>query len=197
MRTAILTRHGETEFSVRGAVNGDPAGACPLTAEGISQARRLGRMLAGDPIDLCVTSEFPRAIETADVALIGRDVPRLVLPELNDPRPGAFEGRALVDYRQWARSAPSDEVPPGDGESRVELVGRYARGYRRILELPEPVVLVVGHSLATAYVLEALQGRDPAPAIPLVPYAEPHYVEADELEQAIARLETWSLAPTW
>jgi broad specificity phosphatase PhoE len=195
--TAILVRHGESEFSARGAVNGDPKGSCPLTPAGAEQARRLGRLLAETELDLCVTSEFPRVIDTADLALDGRDVPRLVVPELNDPRPGAFEGGNLADYRQWARSATSSDAPPGDGETRHALVMRLARGYRRVLARPEQTVLVVGHSLPIAYVLEALDGRAPSPSIPLVPYAEPHRLGAAELERAVEVLEDWTRAPTW
>jgi broad specificity phosphatase PhoE len=197
VETAILVRHGETEYSVRGEVNGDPVGSCPLTRTGVQQARRLGRLLAEERIDLCVTSEFPRAVETADLALDGRSVPRLVVADLNDPHPGDFEGGLLADYRRWARESSSADVPPGNGESRRELAVRYARGYRTVLARPERVVLVVGHSLPTAYVLEALNGRDPARTVPLVPYAEPHPVDAEELERAVERLEAWSLAPTW
>lgn len=197
VETAILVRHAESEFSVREAVSGDPAVDCPLTEAGRDQARRLGRLLDGEAIDLCVTTEFPRTTETADLALDGRDVPRLVLPELNDPRAGSFEGGALAEYRKWAHAAGSGEVPPGGGESRRELVRRYARGYRKVLERPEPVVLVVGHSLPTAYVLEALDGRGPARAIPLVEYAHPYRIAATALERAVELLEAWSAAPTW
>ena len=154
-------------------------------------------MLAGDEIDLCVTTEFPRTVETAELALDGRTVPRIAIAELNDPRYGSFEGGPLADYRAWAGASTSSDEPPGDGESRVALVERYARGYRQVLERPERVVLVVGHSLPTAYVLEALEGRDPAPIVPLVEYAQPHRLAAGALAGAVARLEGWARAPTW
>ena len=79
MEEAILSRHGESEYSVRGAINGDPTVAVALTEEGREQARRLGELLGDEPIELCVTSEFQRVRETADLALAGRGVPRLVL----------------------------------------------------------------------------------------------------------------------
>ena len=77
MELAILARHAESEFSVRGAMNGDPATACPLTDEGRDQAHRLGEALRDDRIDFAVVTEFARTVETADLALAGRDVPRL------------------------------------------------------------------------------------------------------------------------
>jgi broad specificity phosphatase PhoE len=199
VESAILVRHGESEFSARGSVSGDPQVACPLTAVGREQARRLGRLLAGEEIDVCVTSEFPRTVETAELALAERDVPRVVFPELNDPRAGAFEGGEFAEYLTWARapSTGSGDRPPGGGESRRALVARYARGYRKVLRRPEHTVLVVGHSLPTSYVLEALDGRGPSRVIPLIAYAEPHRVSAADLERAVGRLEDWSRAPTW
>jgi broad specificity phosphatase PhoE len=144
-----------------------------------------------------VTSEFDRTRRTADLALAGRDVPRLVLPELNDPRYGRFEGGPLETYRYWASSAASRTVPPGEGESRLSIVARYASGFRAILGRPEETVLVVCHSLPVAYVLEAREGRVPARRVALVDYAFPYRLSADELLRAIELLEGWARDPTW
>jgi alpha-ribazole phosphatase len=197
MRRAILVRHGETTFNVERLVNGDLAVACPLTERGEEQARRLGEQVAGERIDLCVTSEFERAQRTADLALDGRDVPRVVLRELNDPRYGSFEGALLEDYRAWAGSAPSSTEAPGGGESRVAIVERYVRGFRAVLERPEETVLVVSHSLPVAYVLAAEAGDPPGPRVPLVDCAHPYRLAAGELERAVALLDAWVAEPTW
>src|SRR5919206_2235720 len=101
MDAVILARHGESELSAAGLVSGDPAEPRGLTEIGREQARRLGERLAEEPIDLCVTSEFARVRQTADLALAGRDVPRLVVPELNDIRFGAFEGKPFDEYMTW------------------------------------------------------------------------------------------------
>jgi probable phosphoglycerate mutase len=197
MERAILVRHGESEFSARRAVSGDPTVDCPLTDEGRAQAARLAPTLAGEPIDICVTSAFGRTQETADVLLQGRDVPRLVVPDLNDPDAGAFEGGPLDDYVAWAHSHGPLDVPPGGGESRAAIVRRYARGFRTVLERPEETVLVVIHSLPIAYLRSALDGRNPAAAMDLVPYCEALRVDADELEGAVARLERWAADPVF
>ena len=194
---AIHVRHGESEFSARRAVNGDPTVACPLTESGREQARRLAQELSGEHVDLAVTSEFGRTHETADVLLGGRDVPRLVAADLNDPAAGAFEGGPLDDYVAWAHShGPLDE-PPGGGESRAAIVRRYARGFRTVLERPEETILVAIHSLPIAYLRAAVEGRDPAAAMGLVPYCEAFRVTAAELEQAVARLERWAADPVF
>jgi broad specificity phosphatase PhoE len=192
----VLARHGESERSVEGLTNGDPRVACALTATGREEARRLGIELADDPIDLCVISEFERVRETADLALAGRDVPRLVLADLNDIRFGEYEGRPLTEYRAWAHSHGPEDVVPG-GDSRAGTVARYVRAYRTILARPEEPVLVVAHGLPVRYVLDALEGRDPAAAVAQVPYAEPFRLSARELEAAVRRLESWVDSPAW
>ena len=197
MEQAFLTRHAESESSTRGLTNGDPRTAVPLTAEGREQARRLGDLLADTELDLCVTSEFERTQETADLALAGRDVARIVLPGLNDIRFGAFEGGPLRDYRAWARAHGPEESAPGGGESRVETVRRYVDAYRDLLARSERTILVVAHGLPVRYVLDAAAGRAPAPAVAQVPYADPFTVQRDDLSVAVACLEAWLLAPGW
>jgi 2,3-bisphosphoglycerate-dependent phosphoglycerate mutase len=197
MQRVLLTRHAESEFSVRGLTNGDPSVACGLTVEGRAQAQRLGELLADAPLDLCVTSEFERTRETAEIVLAGRSVPRLVLPALNDIRFGEFEGKPLADYRAWAHAHGPGEPAPGGGESRVETVRRYVDAYRDLLARSERTILVVAHGLPVRYVLDAAAGRAPAPAVAQVPYAVPFTLQRDDLSVAVARLEAWVLAPGW
>ena len=197
MDVVFFARHGESAYSARGALNGDPGVSCPLTDVGREQARRLGRALASERIDLCVTSEFERAIETADVALGGRDVPRLVVAELNDPRYGSYEGGLLAEYQRWAHAADALAEPPGGGESRGRLAARYARGLRIVLERPEARVLVVAHALPIRYVLNAASGLDPTQVLEPVAYAELHRLDAGELARAVERLAAWSAAPAF
>lgn len=197
MDAVILARHGESELSVVGRTNGDPGTSCALTATGREQARRLGQLLAEDDLGLCVVSEFQRAQETADLALEGREVPRLVLPELNDIRFGEFEGRALTEYRAWAHAHGPEEVAPGGGDSRAETVRRYVRAYRELLARPEETILVVAHGLPVRYVLDAADGRNPAAAVAHVAYAEAFVFDAETLDEAVARLALWVEKPVW
>lgn len=192
MRTAILARHAESEFSVRAAVSSDPALKVGLTPAGKGQARGLGRALEGEPIDVCVVTEFERTRRTAELALEGRDIKILVVPELNDPRAGRFDGGPLDEFRAWSWAHGSADEPPGGGESRLALASRLSRGYRRVLERPEETVLVVGHALPMAYVLGG-----PTRRIDMLDYVTPYRLSRGELEAGIDRLEAWAAAPTW
>ncbi len=197
MERLILARHAETDWNVRRVVNGDPAVAVALSERGRGEARRLGEELAGETIDLCATSPFPRTQETADIALAGRAVPRLVVAELGDPGYGSFEGGSLDDYRTWAWSQPSSTAPPGAGESRAAIVERYTRGFRRLLRLPDETVLAICHSLPVAYAIAALEGRAPEPKVPLVQNAHPYRCTRAKLERVVEILEGWCAFPTW
>ena len=192
-----MVRHGESEYSVDLRLNGEVGANVGLTERGREEARALAAALADEPIDLCATSPFRRTIETADLALEGRSVPRLVVPELGDPRYGPYEGATLEEYRVWADSARSDARPSDDGESRLEIVARYARALRILLGLPGETILVVTHSLPIAYVLSTRNRELPRPRVPLVAHAAVYPFTAGELERAADALETWAAAPTW
>jgi 2,3-bisphosphoglycerate-dependent phosphoglycerate mutase len=197
MERALFVRHGESTFSAKALVNGNPAVACPLTELGRQQARQLGERLTGEPIGLCVITEFSRTSETADLVLGDRDVPRLVVPELNDPFYGEFEGRALADYRTWAAAHGPEDVPPGGGETRLAIAVRYVRGFQIVLARPESTVLVVCHSLPIAFAVAGADGRGPRAKMPLITYAEPHVLYSDQLAQAVERLEAWTRDPVY
>ena len=198
MKRLLLARHGESEYSVRGLLNGDSSIDVGLTAVGEKQARRLGGLLARQPLDLCVVSELGRTRATADLALAGRGVPLEVWPEFNDPRAGRFEGLHLDEYRGWAWSAGSGEDAPGGGESRLAAISRFVRAYRALCERPEPAILAVVHALPIAYVLQALDGEPPLPRMDRpIEYARPYTLHRDELARALALLEAWSSQPTW
>jgi len=193
----LFVRHGESEFSVKELVNGDPSVSCGLTEVGRQQAEQLGERLAGEPIGLCAVTEFPRTHETADLVLGDRDLPRLVLPELNDPFYGEFEGGSLSEYRRWAATHGPVDEPPGGGESRVAIVTRYVGGFNTLLDRPESTLLVVCHSLPIALAVAGADGRGPRAKMPMITYAEPHVLYEEQLDQAAERLEEWIRNPVY
>jgi broad specificity phosphatase PhoE len=192
MERLLLTRHAQSESGAHGEVNGDLRFPARLTELGRGQARALARSLAGEPIDLCATSEFPRTIETAELALEGRSVPRLVLPDLNEIGFGAFEGRPLAEYRVWAVAHDSEQGGPGGAEARAGAARRFVRGFRELLAREERSLLVVSHALAIRYLLSG-----PAALVQPVPLAEAHVLSRGEAVALVERLEAWTQAPSW
>jgi probable phosphoglycerate mutase len=191
MRLLLLARHGQSLFNVDGVVNGDPAVDRGLSALGSDEARKLGRQVAGVALDLCIVSEFPRAQQTARLALEGREaIPTQVDPELNDIRIGALEGDTLAAYRTWKHAHTRGEAFP-DGESLDDAARRYARAYERLLENDADAILCVCHEIPDRYAVNAAGGSDDLDA-PLhdVANATPYVFDAAGLRRAVERLLT-------
>lgn len=194
MRALILVRHGLAGSNRDGTASCTVPGE-GLTAEGVEQARRLGALLRGEAIDLGVASELLRTSETLELALAGRDVPRIVVPELNEIDFGSFDGGRLDDYRAWAAGELPTTRAPGGGESRADAAARFARGLRTLIGRPEGVVLVAGHALPIRYVLDAASGLAPAARMQPVEHAVPYRVCVRDARAAADLLEEWSAAP--
>ena len=191
MRVLFLARHGQSLFNVDRVVNGDPRLDRGLSPLGIAEARTLHGQIAGVSIDLCVVSEFPRAQETANLALEGRDeIPREVDPDLNDIRIGELEGKALQDYRDWKRAHAHADAFPG-GESLDDAACRYAAAYDRLLRRDEETILCVCHEIPVRYAVNAAAGSaDLDGPIHDIANATPYVFDAVGLERAARRLAT-------
>lgn len=196
MERLILARHALAGSNRDGLASCSIPGP-ELTPEGIEQARRLGESLASEPIALGVATSMRRTQETLELALDGRAVTRLVVPELDEIRYGSFDGGLLDDYRAWARSEPPTVRAPGGGDSRADAAARYARGLRLVLERPEPVVLLVGHALLLRYLLDGARGLVPAALITPVEHATPYELSAEEALAAADLLDGWSRSPAF
>jgi broad specificity phosphatase PhoE len=189
VRLFVLSRHGESTLNLEHRINGDPAVPAALSELGREQARRLGVQVAHLPLDLCVTTRFPRTHETARIALEGRDVPFVQEPLLDDVRIGELEGRTIDEYRAWKRDHHRSDPFPG-GESLDDAAARYARGFRALLALDAETVLVVCHEIPIRYALNAAAGSDDVDGPEHdVANATPYLFEAAALERAAARLE--------
>jgi probable phosphoglycerate mutase len=190
VRLFVVIRHAHSTLNVEDRVNGDPSIPVHLTDDGRAEAERLGHQLAHVPFELCVHTRFPRTSETADAVLRGRNVPRLEEPLLDDIDVGELEGETIADYRAWKRVHARGDPFPG-GESLDEAALRYARGYRRLLERPEQVMLVVGHEIALRYALNAAAGSDDLDAPEhAIPNATPYLFDDTALARAAARIDS-------
>ena len=195
MRLLLLARHGQSLFNVDGIVNGDPARDRGLSAQGGEEAAALGQQVAAVQIDLCVVSRFPRAQETARIALgeaRAAAVPRVVDGDLDDIRIGELEGRTLADYRTWKHGRSRDEPFPG-GESLDDAARRYADAYERILRRDEKTVLCICHEIPVRYAINMASGSEQFDA-PLhdVRNATPYVFDAAGLQRAVERLRRCS-----
>jgi len=188
MRLFLLLRHGQSLFNVDDVVNGDPSLDRGLSKQGIEEAERLAGELAALPLHLVVVSPFPRAVQTANIALDGRDVPHLVDEELGDVRIGELEGASLDAYRDAPAHSNRKERFPG-GESLDEAALRYAGACERLLARDEPVTLVVCHEIPVRYVVNAAAGSDELNGpLRYVANATPYLFDEVSLRRAVDRI---------
>ena len=186
-----LVRHAETVLGARGVVNGDPSVPNGLTEKGLEQARDVAERLAGENIDVAVTTAFVRTKETAAVILAGRDIETVAVTDLNDPRQGKFEGQPFAFYAQWMETTGMTDRIPGGGESQLDAVTRYAKGWRTVCEI-DGDILVVAHAFPISVALELHNGsppllkrnyeRDPK-------FAELNVLDKDRLRQGLDVLD--------
>ena len=131
MRTSSSPATEKRASNAAGIVSGIPPGE-GLTDAGRHDARLLGVALERTPIDLGVATEFLRTKETLALALVGRDVPHVVLPQLERdpvrrlrrraahgvPRVGVVGGAGRARRPAAARAAPRSRPASPTGSRR-------------------------------------------------------------------------------
>jgi broad specificity phosphatase PhoE len=188
MRLFLVVRHGQSLFNVDKVVNGDPALDRGLSEQGIEEAEGLAGQLAALPLDLVAVSPFPRALQTASIALAGREVPQLVDEQLADVRIGELEGASLDAYRESPAHSNRKERFPG-GESLDDAALRYAGAFERLLAREEPTTLVVCHEIPVRYLVNAAAGSGELNGpLKYVANAEPYLFDEESLGRAISRI---------
>ena len=200
MQRLILVRHAHALSNVRDAVSGLPPGR---RAE---RARRRGRRwrCARRSRASRSTSRSPASSSARrrrwSSRSVGRDVPRLVLPDWNEIHFGRFEAGPLAAYSDWAwTSRGRCDLPGWRREPRRGRgpPGRRARGAPR--RVPRQSILAVGHALPVRYVLDAVRrplprGDGSAPCSTPCPY---RLSAAEQVAAAGRALRRWSAAPAF
>ncbi len=194
MKRLILARHAHAASNSGSFVNAVPPGG-GLSEAGRGEALGLGAVLATEPVGVGFSSRLARTQETLELALAGRDVPRIVEPLLDEIGFGSFEGGPLAAYRAWAWENEPAAPCPGGGESRADAARRLAKALGVLLERPEETLLVIGHAMPVRYVVDASDGRFPAARLEAVAHATPLRLERQAVELAAETLARWAEAP--
>lgn len=188
--TTYILRHGQTNYSKRYLVNGDPTKHIHLNEEGRQSLNRAWTTVPLHAVETWLTSEFPRARQTTSL-LMGVPAGKLISDaQLNELAYGEFEGGPFLEYAVWLDSHGAGQRPPGARESQREGIRRMLIGVLAALEHPGPRVLV-GHGLLVSVLLwhRDRPAGEPMPLFfPEAPYVEPIAIEDDELPLVITAL---------
>ncbi len=115
-------RHGEAEHNLNQIMNGDPSKQFHLTKLGRQQIEEAALTVKDIPLEIIFTSEFPRAIETAEIINKYHQIPIIRDKRLNDLVSGV-ESQTYSFYKEQQRMAVKEqEIHPekvrlNDGES--------------------------------------------------------------------------------
>jgi broad specificity phosphatase PhoE len=142
--TLVLLRHGETPLNVTRVLQ--PADT-PLSSNGRAQALALAARLARRPLAGLVSSDLPRALQTAQAIAAATGLAIETSALLQERNFGELRGRPY-DTLGYDPIASEDE-PPG-GESGPVFRARVARAFGWILARQEALrgtLAVVSHGL--------------------------------------------------
>ena len=151
MTTIYLARHGQTEENLMRIFQGHLPGT--LTADGIKQARDLGKELENVSIDCVLSSDLKRVIDTINYAIANRHLPWEKSELLRE-----------IDWGKWTGltiDSVDKQNPPEDAETKEML---YERGKRIVEYIKKKYsgrnVLIVAHGLINRSIQAHILGVD-------------------------------------
>lgn len=151
--TLLLVRHGETVDNVRKIMQGQTQGE--LTEHGKEQARELAAKMENEKVDVFVSSDLRRSVDTCAIVAAPHGVGRdgiVQTPLLRERDWGGFTGRYIPDLK--------DAVWPDDIETIDELRNRAQRFLNFVKEnFRGKTVLAVGHGIVNKAIQSVCLGK--------------------------------------
>ncbi len=179
MTTFYFVRHGTSQANLDNEVSLPDT---PLTKQGESEARRVGRQLKKEGISIIVCSPYPRARRTAEIIAKELKIKDIeVIDDLRERGLGGLEGHK--------HDRKHSEYYTVEGEADVEprgvLIARCEAALAKIKKLSEQgTVLAVGHTMAGYHLLQVAAGKrllsdfDPPRDIPHDTYKKVTIIDA-------------------
>lgn len=147
--TIFLIRHGETVDNALQIMQGQTQGE--LNEQGKEQARQVAQRLAGEPVDVFISSDLHRAIQTAEIIAEPHGLPIITTSLLRERDWGSFTGRFIPDLK--------GEVWPDDIESEPALLQRALAFLQYVTTTyPGKRVVAVGHGIINKAILAVYAG---------------------------------------
>jgi probable phosphoglycerate mutase len=125
----FFVRHGESGWNVNGIAQGQSLSAPGLTQKGRTHADAVASSLVDLGVDLVVSSDLQRAVETARPIAIALGLPLAVDSRLRERSLGTIEGRPQIESPTYELGITNGIVTdpdarPKGGESVRELYNR-------------------------------------------------------------------------
>lgn len=159
--TFFYVRHGRTEYNQAGIIQGQVDS--PLCPEGIPVLKETGEILRKVPFTKCFSSPFPRAVNTAEILLAGRDIPVIPLDALKEMSFGDIDGKPHTEHRAALKICHwLDNFRPVRGESAADVRKRVRRAFSEMTAQCSDgdTVLIACHGSYFRYLTHELTGRN-------------------------------------
>ncbi|MDP2750768.1 MAG: histidine phosphatase family protein [Nanoarchaeota archaeon] len=143
----IIVRHGETEANLKSIVQGHLHGK--LTKKGRQQAKCVALRLKDEKIDLILSSDLKRAIDTAKEIKGYHKAPLKLTKELRERNTGIYNGKhiEIVKAAREKSGKSMSEFKPKNGESYIEVKKRVHKFLKKILAKHKGnTIVIVTHS---------------------------------------------------
>lgn len=164
MTHLFLVRHGETDYNLKGIVQGRGVDT-PLNDKGLAQAQALARRFANERIEAVYSSPLTRALQTAKCVAEACQIQGIPTdPDLEEMSWGKFEGQSQSEELSAAFADMKKRWHDGEhdfhvekGESLRQVQSRGVNAVHRIIEAePGKRVLVVAHGRFLRILLASL-----------------------------------------
>ncbi|MNK19558.1 2,3-bisphosphoglycerate-dependent phosphoglycerate mutase [compost metagenome] len=129
-----IFRHGETDWNKEQRFQGHTD--IPLNENGRQQAADLAKILKSHDLEVIVSSDLSRALETASIVNASKSLPLHQTPDLRECNLGDIEGlhREVIltqyktEWERWISNNPADEhFKFPNGESKTDHLQRMVR----------------------------------------------------------------------
>jgi broad specificity phosphatase PhoE len=172
MREFLFLRHGETDWNVDRRMQGQISDV-PLNDNGKRQAARAAALLAGQSIDLIISSTLERAKMTAQIVAAGRSIPIVYDPRLIERGWGDAEGKYFDQIQPDFPEAfdvqdgkvtlvNPEKCQPQRAETYDEVEERaVAALFDYFLRYPDRLLLFVSHADTLQGLVHRLTGSAP------------------------------------
>ena len=138
--TLYLVRHGETVDNAAHIMQGQTPGE--LNDKGIAQAEEVAARMADHPIDVFVSSDLKRSIQTCEIIARPHHAEVITTPLLRERDWGSFTGKFIPSLPQDPKDWPDDIESIVSMKSRAQNFITWLR-----VTYPGKTILAVGHGI--------------------------------------------------
>lgn len=140
MTKLYLVRHGETIDNAAQIMQGQTQGE--LNAKGIEQAEEVARKMVNDHIDVFVSSDLHRSVQTCEIIARPHHGKVIETPLLRERDWGNFTGKYIPDL-------PKDVKDWPDNIESIPRMKSRAQNFLTWLKVtyPDKTILAVGHGI--------------------------------------------------